>query len=346
MPMTDSLHTAKPVEAYPYCKGKKVIRKGVRKKKYGNIQLYYCQRCEKKFTPLVTKHKTFPLRVIMYALTLYNRLYTLEDAAKGATEKFGLSVSRQNVRNWLDTFSGYLPFLRQRSAAARLYERRRLILETRLFHRQVYIYKYHRAKMGLIVKNYGRFSPLEDFLENIPQTCPHSLFRQDHTRASAHKGRFDLDGVKIVRQQNLAVSSARFVLQAVAVNKHRHETLQDFMLTNDAATIAIEVPITLNAEDLAHFEELGYSLPFALPREGFITGHIDILQIRNGLIHILDYKPGARKVRPIEQLITYALALSRATGIRLNHFKCAWFDDEDYFEFYPRTVVEKKARGS
>ena len=72
-----------------------------------------------------------------------------------------------------------------------------------------------------------------------------------------------------------------------------------------------------------------------------ITGHIDILQIRNGMIHILDYKPNAAKEQPIEQLTLYAMALSRLTGLRLFEFKCAWFDEKDYFEFYPLHVLHK-----
>jgi hypothetical protein len=72
-----------------------------------------------------------------------------------------------------------------------------------------------------------------------------------------------------------------------------------------------------------------------------ITGHIDIVQIRNGQIHILDYKPNAAKERPIEQLTIYALALSRLTGLKVFNFKCAWFDEKDYFEFFPLHVVYK-----
>jgi hypothetical protein len=41
-------------------------------------------------------------------------------------------------------------------------------------------------------------------------------------------------------------------------------------------------------------------------------------------------------------LTIYALALSRLTGIPLYHFKCAWFDDEHYFDFYLRAVVQKR----
>ena len=37
-------------------------------------------------------------------------------------------------------------------------------------------------------------------------------------------------------------------------------------------------------------------------RGRLLTGHIDLIQIRNGQVHILDYKPNAAKERPIEQL--------------------------------------------
>ena len=80
------------------------------------------------------------------------------------------------------------------------------------------------------------------------------------------------------------------------------------------------------------------------PFPNLLTGHIDIVQVRNGIVHILDYKPNAAKEKPIEQLTWYALALSRLTGLRLFEFKCAWFDENDYFEFYPLHVVKKVNR--
>jgi hypothetical protein len=99
----------------------------------------------------------------------------------------------------------------------------------------------------------------------------------------------------------------------------------------------------LTKQDIDHFQKvLGFQVPIEIKDKEPITGHINILQVRNVAIHILDYKPGAKKVRPIEQLTIYALALSRATGIRLYHFKCAWFDDSHYFEFFPLHVVHKK----
>jgi hypothetical protein len=38
------------------------------------------------------------------------------------------------------------------------------------------------------------------------------------------------------------------------------------------------------------------------------------------------------------------MALSRLTGLRLFEFKCAWFDERDYFEFYPLHVLHKPKR--
>ena len=69
-----------------------------------------------------------------------------------------------------------------------------------------------------------------------------------------------------------------------------------------------------------------------------ITGHIDFLQVRNGAVHILDYKPDARTNRPFAQLTIYALALTRLAGLRLFDIKCAWFNEDQYCEFFPRTV--------
>ena len=88
--------------------------------------------------------------------------------------------------------------------------------------------------------------------------------------------------------------------------------------------------------------DLGFAIP--LSPEATLTGHIDLVQIRNGRLHILDYKPNAVRDKPITQLMIYALALSRRTGLRLYDFVCAWFDERHYFEFYPLHMVHKRRR--
>ncbi|MCK4418894.1 hypothetical protein KAV79_03730 [Candidatus Aerophobetes bacterium] len=50
-------------------------------------------------------------------------------------------------------------------------------------------------------------------------------------------------------------------------------------------------------------------------REG-ITGHIDLIRIRFGYIHLLDFEPMAAKQKyAMPQLLVYALALSARTEI-------------------------------
>jgi len=73
---------------------------------------------------------------------------------------------------------------------------------------------------------------------------------------------------------------------------------------------------------------------------------IDFLQVRDGYLQILDYKPDARKEKHAHvQLTIYALALARRANLPLKNFKCAWFDEKDYFEFFPlKGVYCPKAR--
>jgi hypothetical protein len=56
----------------------------------------------------------------------------------------------------------------------------------------------------------------------------------------------------------------------------------------------------------------------------------------------LDFKPDAKNINATSQLFAYALALSVRTGIWLRNFRCAWFDNKDYFEFSPGEIVLSK----
>jgi len=235
-----------------------------------------------------------------------------------------------------------------RDFVANKYDPKEIIEEVHLMHGQIYDFKYHRAKTDAILdedfKHY-KLRQIQEFLELVAVECPHKVFKESENRASQYKNFFNPDEVKIVKKDNMAGKIVRFVLQAVANNKLRHQILQEFMLVNDSVTVGVEVPVLLGQDDILHFQnQLNWQVPIDLADEEVITGHIDIVQVRNGTIHIMDYKPSAHKVKPVDQLTLYALALSRLTSLRLYHFKCAWFDEDDYFEFFPLHVVMKKKR--
>ena len=197
-------------------------------------------------------------------------------------------------------------------------------------------------------REHARFAGVADFLERVPTDCPHDLFR-DSERASQKAASFlDPSRLIVAEKENAATRMAALVIPTVGDNRLRHEALQRFMLANDSTTLAIEVPIWLAPSDIRALErEHGISLLPPGSGAESITGHIDFLQVRNGAVHILDYKPGARADHPIAQLMIYALALTRLVpGLKLFDIKCAWFDEEEYCEFFPRTLLARRRTDS
>jgi len=59
----------------------------------------------------------------------------------------------------------------------------------------------------------------------------------------------DILQADVTRKDNYATKLAGLALQIAPSNIKRHETLQRFMLLNDSATIAVEVPIYLTPDD-------------------------------------------------------------------------------------------------
>lgn len=321
-----------------YCQSKDIIKRGKRQKKFETVQLYFCKKCRRAFTPLSIKGKHYPLKIILDALSLYNLGYSLEECAK----RLPAGVKPSTLAKWVGEFKEICKYNRLRKFGKQLFSPEEIAPGISLYHRQVFKFRIHKAKLALLPQEdikHRRFWPLKELLEALFAECPHHLFKQDQ-RASEIKTKFSLEKVIIRHKENFANSLAKLILQSVTDNKKRHQAIQDFFLANDSVTVASEVPVYLLPEDISHMEsQLDFEIPIKL--EKVLTGHIDILQLRNGAVHILDYKAQAEKEKPIEQLTLYALALSRLTGLRLYDFKCAWFDEKDYFEFFPLHVVYK-----
>ena len=341
----EEIVSAPPAQVCPYCQGKDIIKRGLRQKKYEKAQLYFCNQCNKTFTGQKVKGKSFPLRVIFEGMSLYNLGYSLEESCLRLKEQFGLETDPSTLADWVKEFEPLCRYARLRPYALKLYSPAQIIQTVHLFHHQVYDFSVHRGKLALLLQEYknSKFDNLREFLEAIQSECPHQFFKEG-LRASELKVGFSPDGVIIKEKQNFATRLAGLALQAVSDNKLRHKALQDFILANDSVTVAVEVPVYMDQMDIEHMqEELKFKIPVKLDK--VLTGHIDILQLRNGAVHILDYKPGGSKgkegSRAFTQLTLYALALSRLTGLRLYDFKCAWFDENAYYEFFPLHVVYK-----
>ncbi|MFC1521596.1 PD-(D/E)XK nuclease family protein [Elusimicrobiota bacterium] len=320
-------------------------------------QLYLCRDCKKYFSSKGLKGKTYPVGTILQAISLYNLGYTLSQVSQRIFSKYHCRPSVQLIHNWLKEFRALCSYRRLRKAGMRLFGPSEIIHTATLFHKQVYRYRFHRAKLDLLFSEapnthgcqasrrfkqdgHDRLLPLQDYLVRMAQTCPRDIFVKEGPRASQLWGGFDLERVNIFKKTNYATRLAELALKASPNNKMRHDTLQKFMLTNDSVTVAVEIPIWLTPEDVEYYRNLGFKLPFTLKES--LSGHIDFVQVRNGFAHILDYKPDAVKERHAhEQLTFYALALSRRAGLMVKDFRCGWFDEKDYYEFSPLSMVMK-----
>jgi len=369
-PIRDTGKPATDSFACPYCASRNFVKRGFRQKKLEKVQLYLCLDCNKTFTEQITKGKHYPLPVMFDAISIYNLGYSLEETCRivnrraanpgsphPAVAGFAMtSLQPSTLSNWLFETKELCRFERMREYALKKYAPKDMVVHATLAHRQLYRYRFHRAKCDLIIQDdfkHRRFGPLQEFLAMVPGECPHQYF-QDGQRASEKPLAFSKTQMIVRSKQNYATRLATFVLQSVKDRKLRHDALQKFMLANDTVTVATEVPVYITKDDIEHMQtQLGFEIYqnnvetqnlASLPK--LITGHVDFLQIRNGQIHILDYKPNAAKEQPIEQLTLYAMALSRLTGLRLFEFKCAWFDEKDYFEFFPLHVLHKPKKGN
>ena len=339
-------HTAKRPERCPHCGSVKLVRKGTRAKKLETVQLWKCLACARVFTPspAALRHKTYPLNVILDGVTFYNLGHTLAAAAAKLKSRHGHPIAASTLAGWIVEHRDLATYARLRDAGRRIAPPAQTIRTVKLYHRQVYEYAYHRPKLALLTQGteHARFTGgLASFLEAVPKTCPHDLFTGS-VRASQTAADF-IDRKRLTAQgkENFATRTAALIIPAVGNNYLRHEKLQRFMLANDSVTVAVEVPIWLTRADITALERHHgiRLLPEGAPADQTITGHIDFLQIRNGAVHILDYKPDARTNRPFAQLTIYALALTRLAGLRLFDIKCAWFNEDQYCEFFPRTVL-------
>lgn len=304
----------------PSCGGINIIRKGKTSSKVLPKQVFLCKECGKRFSSNQLANRTYSPKVIAAAISAYNLGNTFEASAKSANSRYKVKISKSTVHQWTKEFGDICTYHKLRAEAIGKYGKDILTRKTFEHNGLSYNFAYHKAKLEKLSR-FNRFLALAEYVKSLENGCP-DYFGED-TRCS--ELRFDIECERS-RKHNHACRLAELVLPSARTKRDRHQVIEDFMLINDSTTIACEVPVwfwdkTLNSS---------------------ISGHIDILQIRANKIFILDYKPNAVKEKKApSQLYHYALGLSFRTKIPLSEFRCAWFDEYDYYEFEPSKAKVK-----
>ena len=351
----------------PNCSSKNTKKYGIIKKKLQNTQRYLCNSCQKTFIlETQSKNKTYPTRIILNTLSYYNLGHSQAQTSKIISQKHKTKVPQKTISNWLNEYKNICTFQKLRKEAKKLYPAEEIIEQHTLMHNNLpYNFQIHKAKLYLLFhtklynNEFGNNSkycePTKQYLEKIPTNkFPHHIFQpkqgeQEELNGLARSSQIKIETLNITKLQkdNFACKLASLALNLAATNKQRHEAIQNFFLINDSTTIAAEIPVYLTHDDIFYYKIRNFTIKFLEKYETPITGHIDLLQIRNGLIHILDYKPDSHlkqvQEHAVQQLTIYALALASRTKLDLASFKCAFFDENNYFEFFPlHCVYEKK----
>ncbi len=172
-------HTSKAPDACPHCGGRALTRRGTRKKKYEIVQLWRCASCKRIFTPApaALRNKTYPLRIILDALTTYSLGYSHEETRRRIKAKTGRAISDSTLSAWIAEHDDVMSYRRLRDAGRNRFPPEQTIRSIKLYHRQVYRYAFHRPKLEMLRESeeHARFAPVANFLEAIPLICPHTL---------------------------------------------------------------------------------------------------------------------------------------------------------------------------
>ena len=141
------------------------------------------------------------------------------------------------MHNWLNEFSDICSFREIRNRTLKGYKKGEVVF-TNLFkhHGLDYKFRYHKAKLGKLASNYPG---LIRYLKCFESGCPIEMF-EGGERCSRLRLRVD---IKKSTRRNQACRVG--ILKAIKDNRRRHEGIEEFMLINDKATIACEIPIWL-----------------------------------------------------------------------------------------------------
>ena len=257
-------------------------------------------------------------KIIYHALNFYHLGYNLRQTSKQVNRKFKVKTSKSTIYYWTSKYKDFCPIYSMRNSFSRDDD---VLFTKRFEHENLdYLFMYHKYKLYALACE--DFQGLANYIKSFERGCP-DVFFEVGERCSKPIFRVQANAS---RKMNLACKMAAFALQACRKNLERHKLVEKFMLINDKATIACEVPVWYWDKKI----------------DAGITGHIDMIQVRNNLVYMLDFKPNASKdKKAINQLYHYASALSYRTKVPLDKIRCAWFDEESYYEYAPHNAKVK-----
>lgn len=293
---------------------KEVVKAGLRHTKKGTIQRYYCKKCNNFYCDTKQPYTQYPIHVILYSLQEYNKGFPIKEVKRKTGKKFRYSPPIQTIYSWIKRYQNTLTFLKIRKQYT--IDPENLTTTHRFHHQQIYPFTYHNLKLNLKSK---QIPQLKRYINWVERSLPTTIFLSG-PRASQCS---TCKKIKTKQIKTIAPELTRLALNLQGKNQSAHEAVEQFFLYNDSTTVCTELPVFLNPKETTEFT---IDTP--------LTGHIDIIQIRNKKVYIMDYKPNLNHPEKYAgQLMAYKQALHHRTQILEDNIIPAVFNEYKYYEF-------------
>jgi hypothetical protein len=249
------------------------------------------------------------------ALTYYNQGHTISMTQRTMRRRFKIKIPSSTLNDWISRHQEELPATKLRKKYD--LDPNQTIKTRRLFHPHPYLFKVHTLKLNIKGK---QFPQLKRYIYGMLDNSMEHIFQSKKVlRISELANTIDIPKPSIRSIKNSqACRMTDLALELAKTKSERHQKVEEFFLTNDSATVAVELPVYLTKSESGYKKSL--------------TGHIDLVQVRSNRIHIRDYKPDSSG-NVINQLQLYAKCLKKRTS--LSNITCSYFDENEYFQFNP-----------
>ena len=212
--------TAQPAPPCPECGSKEATKKGKRHNRFQGFQVFQCVECLHRFTGAPGKHRRYPLRSIIEAISHYNLGHSLSQTQALLRKRLRTHVPERTIFSWLDAYRPYTSYGRLRHMAKKTFSPERVIRSCTLHHRQVYRFHMHQAKLTFALQGAGFPIPaqLARYLDTITSDYSHHLFTTSKHRAS----RLHIPlSPRVTRKEDYSTQIAKLVLPTSPSNKKR-----------------------------------------------------------------------------------------------------------------------------
>lgn len=88
-----------------YCSSEEIFKRGKRKTKLGEKQIYCCKKCNKRFILEPIKNIKGTAKIVCLAMDCYYKGLSYRDISDQFKQFYGLNISHVSIRNWVLRFS-------------------------------------------------------------------------------------------------------------------------------------------------------------------------------------------------------------------------------------------------